>query len=157
LATTTDETPSDKSISGYGSIPEELVWPGIFAALTVFTFAFFAANDRWIEASLLALVWLIITVYAAKEVRRTRRAMARLREIGVHAAAVITKREWTSGGNPRDISRWIYYQYEAGGRQRNGHRRFSIGWPFYRRRVKVGDQIDILYDPADPDVSIWMD
>jgi hypothetical protein len=156
MTTTADEIPSDKSISGYGSIPQELISPGVFGAIFMAAVVPFAATGHWIEGTLAALFGLSITVVTALDVRRTRRAMARLREVGFHTTAVITKLRWASGVTAYDITRWISYGYEAGGRERVGHRRFSIGWPFYRR-VKVGDRIDILYDPADPDVSIWMD
>jgi hypothetical protein len=81
--------------------------------------------------------------------RRDRVTRKRLRAAGVGASARITAIRAVPNSYDDEIYE-VEYEYEVDGVRRDGSR------SNVRHRLEVGDRIDVLYDPDDPNVSGWL-
>ena len=85
---------------------------------------------------------------------RAARDRARWLRAGTRTSAEVVDVRWQWDVDRDGLYRHfvVAYRYHAGGSVRWGKRRLAWG-----RRVRLGDRLEILYDPRNPDVSAWFD
>jgi hypothetical protein len=105
---------------------------------------------------LLAVVPFGMTAALGMRAFRLNEARSRWLRTGMRTSAEVveTARQWWPIRDGYHGQLVVKYQYDAEGATRSGE---DVPVACWKPKPKPGDQIEILYDPGDPDVSAWFD